>query len=238
MNHISDWLAGWCDEDPAVFNPKDFEWTQIFRDNWAVIKNEYKEYIKASSERTIPYHSEVNDVIGACDASSKWQTLYLRAYNRDTDIINRFPATKSLIDKVPCTLAFFSILQPGAKLEAHRGVYKGVIRYHLALSVPADSENCFLKIYNSTSDLHAPSTTLHWRKGEDIMFDDMFLHEVQNNTNQQRIVLFLDIRRTFANPFVNLLNKLLLYFIKSNDILDKIIERANHFSKGTTPTHR
>jgi aspartyl/asparaginyl beta-hydroxylase (cupin superfamily) len=32
--------------------------------------------------------------------------------------------------------AFFSILAPGKHLPAHRGPYKGVMRYHLGLLIP------------------------------------------------------------------------------------------------------
>jgi len=37
--------------------------------------------------------------------------------------------------------AFFSILAPGKHLPAHRGPYKGVMRYHLGLLIPSRPTN-------------------------------------------------------------------------------------------------
>lgn len=72
---------------------------------------------------------------------------------------------------------------------------------------------------------------LHWREGEDLMFDDMFLHYAENNTTQQRVVLFLDIKRDFKNIFINILNTLMLRFIESNDMLQDTIHNANNLNK-------
>ncbi|NBP13565.1 aspartyl/asparaginyl beta-hydroxylase domain-containing protein [bacterium] len=219
LDNVNDWMEKHC-EDQAVFSPLDYEWTQLFRDNWRAIRKEYRQYISNNDRGKIPYQYELNQVIGDCDSDrNKWRTLYLRAFNRDTKLIKRFPLTKRLIDQVPCTLAYFSILEPGAKLEPHVGVYKGVIRYHLGLEVPKDYRKCYINVDNHF---------MHWRKGKDIMFDDTYLHYVENNTNEERVVLFLDIRRNFDNWFVNLVNSCLLYFIKSNDILDQLITKINH----------
>jgi len=221
MNSINEWMESHC-QDQAVFNTKDYKWTRIFRNNWRAIRNEYRQYVNKRGKTTIPYQREINEVIGDCDSQgNKWRTLYLRAYNRDTNLIQHFPFTKSLIDRIPCTLAYFSILEPGAKLDPHVGLYKGVIRYHLALMVPKDYQKCYINVDNNF---------LHWKKGKDIMFDDTYLHYVENNTNEERIVLFLDIRRDFDNWIVDFINICLLYFIKSNDILDQIIQKVNECS--------
>jgi len=136
--------------------------------------------------------------------------------------MQHFPYLKSLLDTIPCSLAFFSVLKPGAVLVPHKGVYKGVLRYHLALQVPKNYKNCFLEIDNKI---------LHWKTGKDIMFDDTFLHSVQNNTDQERIVLFLDIRRDFKNTFVNTLNTLLLNAVQTNDTVTSIVQTANKYNK-------
>ena len=221
MNTINEWMGSYC-QDQAVFDPKDYKWTRIFRKNWRAIRNEYRQYVTKKGKNTIPYQREINEIIGDCDSQgNKWRTLYLRAYNRDTKLIQHFPFTKSLIDRIPCTLAYFSILEPGAKLDPHVGLYKGVVRYHLGLRVPKDNRKCYINVNNHF---------LHWEKGKDIMFDDTYLHYVENNTNEERIVLFLDIRRNFDNWIVDFINLCLLYFIKSNDILDQVIQKVNECS--------
>lgn len=210
---LNDFFSAFC-HDPAVLNPQDFPWTKNFRENYRLILSEYLNY----GDKNIPKHASINDHVSSCDKTGSWRTLYLRAFGKDTNVAQKFPQTMKLINSCPCTLAFFSVLEPGAKLEPHYGVYKGVIRYHLGLIVPDDWENC---------SLHINEDTLHWREGADIMFDDLFLHHVENNTDQCRVVLFLDIKRDFRSVFLNLLNSLFLRFIKSNDALKDTIDNVN-----------
>jgi aspartyl/asparaginyl beta-hydroxylase (cupin superfamily) len=218
INLINNLLTHYC-EDQSVFNPKDFAWTKNFRSNWKNIRDEYLQYTK---NNTVPLFKNINTVVARPDIHSKWKTLFLRAYGKNTNVCKHFPLTLKLINSCPCTLAYFSILEPGAQLEPHVGVYKGVIRYHLGLIIPEDWENCFLEVDNKK---------LYWHEGSDLMFDDMYEHYAQNNTDQPRIILFLDIQRDFKNVFINNLNKLFLKYIKSNDVLTETIDNINKYSK-------
>jgi len=214
INYFFDYFT----DDPEIFNTNDFPWTAIFRSNWESIRNEYLEYRKNNS---IPLHREINNLVASCDESDGWKTLYLRAFCVDTEISKKFPLTMSLINQCPCTLAFFSVLKPGAKLSPHIGLYKGVIRYHLGLIIPDEWEKCFINVNG---------TTLTWKEGDDLMFDDLFPHYVENNTDQHRVILFLDIKRDFHNVFVNFINTIFLRFIKSNDALTETIHNVNNFT--------
>lgn len=215
-NVINKFFSKYC-KDPAILDTKKFSWTENFRKNW---KNICKEYLKYAETFQIPLHNKLNKYVASCDINGKWKTLYLRAYGIDTKISKYFPLTMSLINSCPCTLAYFSILEPGAKLEPHIGIYKGVIRYHLGLIIPEEWQKCFLKVNGEI---------LHWREGSDLMFDDMFMHHVENNTNQSRIILFLDIKRDFHNVFLNAANSLFLKFVKSNDVLIGTVDNINSF---------
>lgn len=159
-------------------------------------------------------------MVATPDSNNGWKTLYLRTFNVNTDVSKYFPLTMNLIDCCPCTLAFFSVIAPGTKLAPHTGLYKGVIRYHLALIVPSDTSNCFIQILDKK---------LHWYEGSDIMFDDMFTHYVENNTTEPRVVLFLDIKRDFHNVFINMINSLILLFIKSNDAVADTVANINNY---------
>ncbi len=204
--------------EPAVFDPKKYQWSVFFRQYWRDILEEYQNY---SSQFKIPLHSEINNFVSRCDTQNNWQTLYLRAYNKNTSIVDYFPKTMSLINQCPCTLAFFSVIGPHTKLEPHIGIYKGVLRYHLGLIVPKKWNQCFINVNGQI---------LHWRDGEDIMFDDMFLHHVENNTDEPRVILFLDIKRDFNNPFLNLMNNFFLQFVKSNDVLKDTIKNVDNYN--------
>jgi beta-hydroxylase len=209
----------YCD-NPAILNPDDYNLGEL-KINWKEIRDEYLKY-----NDYIPVHNEINDIVGGCDRGNKWRTLYLRAYNRDTNIIDKFPKTMEIINKIPCTLAYFSVLEPGAKLDPHKGLYKGVLRYHLGLKVPKDYKKCFLSV---------DGKIINWREGKDIMFDDMYMHYVENNTDERRVVLFLDIKRDFGGSFaglcLNMLNSVCLYFINTSDALSETIENVNKFVK-------
>jgi beta-hydroxylase len=49
------------------------------------------------------------------------------------------------------------------------------------------------------------SETRHWQEGRVMIFDDTFEHEAWNRTDNQRVVLFVDIMRPMSFP-ANLLN--------------------------------
>jgi len=211
---INNFFSKHC-TDPDVFNTKDFSWTQDFRDNWRLIREEFFNY---SNNFVIPSFKNIDPVNASCNIMGDWKTVFLRAYGVDTNLTKLFPKTMELINMAPCTLAFFSVLEPGTKLAPHVGVYKGVIRYHLSLIVPDQWNKCFINVNGKF---------LHWRQGQDMLFDDLFLHYVENNTDQRRVVLFLDIKRDFRNPLINLINSIFLRFIKSNDIISDIVSNAN-----------
>jgi len=96
--------------------------------------------------------------------------------------------------------AFFSILAPGKHLPPHRGPFKGVLRYHLGLIVPKPEVSCGIRVADETR---------HWKEGESLVFDDTYMHEAWNNTNRDRVVLFMDFVRPLRFP-ASLLNWVLL----------------------------
>ena len=66
------------------------------------------------------------------------------------------------------------------------------------------------------------------------MFDDMYLHHVENNTDERRVILFLDIKRDFGDSLLgmllNMFNSACLYFINKSDALRKTVDNVNKFA--------
>jgi aspartyl/asparaginyl beta-hydroxylase (cupin superfamily) len=211
---INSYLANQTD-DPPILKSTDFPWTQLFRDNYKTIKEEYLSY-----DGVEPAFKDVNSKYSVVENDKKWKVLFLRAFNKDTKLTKYFPKTMELINSCPCTLAYFSILEPGTTIHPHVGVYKGVIRYHLGLIVPKNYKDCFIVV---------DGKKLHWKEGEDIMFDDMFEHYVINRTDERRVILFLDIKRDFNSILVNMINSILLFFVRSSDELKDTIDNMNSF---------
>jgi len=54
---------------------------------------------------------------------------------------------------------------------------------------------------------------LHWDEGKCIVFDDAYEHEVQNNTGEQRVVLFFDVIRPMRTAG-RILNRVMLALLK------------------------
>ena len=83
----------------------------------------------------------------------------------------------------------FSILEPGKRLPPHRGPYNGVLRLHLGLLIPEPRERAAIRV---GPEQH------HWTEGRVLIFDDAYEHEAWNETEQVRVVLFVDFERPHA----------------------------------------
>ena len=132
----------------------------------------------------------------------KWKGFYLRFYGPlDPLALEKCPKTCALLADMPeVKVAFVSILAPGGHITPHNGPYKGILRYHFGLQTPND-DKCALSV---CGDKYS------WRDGEDMAFDDTYNHQVRNDTDTPRVILFVDIPRPFANPVVRFINTTLL----------------------------
>ena len=100
--------------------------------------------------------------------------------------------------------AWFSILAPGYRIPPHQGPTNGIIRIHLGLIVPRDSANCRIRVAGEE---------FGWQEGKCVVFDDSYEHEVWNNTDEQRAVLFFDVDRPLRLPGRSV-NRLLIALMK------------------------
>ena len=92
--------------------------------------------------------------------------------------------------------AMFSILAPHKHIPDHCGPYKGIVRYHLALKVPEPRDQCRIRVGDEI---------VTWEEGRSLIFDDTYEHEVWNDTDGERVVLFVDVVRPLRFP-MNLVN--------------------------------
>ena len=189
--------------DRTFFDPDDFDWTHHLEDNGPVIREEL-DAILEHRER-LPNFQDISEDQTALTTDDRWKTFFLYGFGykaeqncalapRTTEIVERIPGMKT---------AFFSILAPGKHIPAHRGPYKGVLRAHLGLKVPEAAEQCRIRVGTDVR---------HWEEGEVLLFDDTHDHVVWNDTDEERVVLFLDIVRPFDPP-VDTLNRALIRLI-------------------------
>jgi beta-hydroxylase len=91
-----------------------------------------------------------------------------------------------VLRKIPSVkAAMFAELPPGSRLGRHRDPFAGSLRYHLGL-VTANDPDCYLDV---------DGERYFWRDGEDVVFDETYLHYAENKTGVDRIILFCDIER-------------------------------------------
>ena len=198
----------------AVYEPGAFPWISRLESNWTTIRRELDELRAAHAApglaQVIPGERKIAD--------DRWKAFMLTFWNHRIESNRRqCPRTAELIDGIPdLTTAFFSILEPGAHIKAHKGPTRAVLRYHLALIVPEPAERCRIRV---------GSTTHVWREGQSLVFDDTFDHEVWNETTGVRVVLFVDFRRPLPRP-IRWLNNGMLKFLS-----DVVIPRLARYDQ-------
>jgi len=122
---------------------------------------------------------------------------------------------------LPLTAVVFSILAARAHLPEHTGPYAGVLRYHLGLIVPRQKEACRIRV---------GSDVAHWEEGRSVVFDDTYMHEVWNDTDEERVVLFVDFARPLSFP-VSLLNNAVIWLFGRTGYVQEIVENVDESQK-------
>lgn len=105
---------------------------------------------------------------------------------------NKCPAIFNFIKNIKgLKLATLSKLSPGMKLTPHKGWASHsnhVIRCHYGLIIP---KNCYV----SVSDDYGNEYIKHHEKFKWLIFDDSQIHYAENKSNDDRIVLIIDVER-------------------------------------------
>jgi len=170
---------------------------QVLEQNWKAIRDEA---LQLNNQAQIKA-SEAYDDLGFNSFFRRgWKRFYLKWYGANLPSARRLcPQTLALLDSIPSVKgAMFALLPAGSELGKHRDPYAGSFRYHLGLVTP-NSDDCYICV---------DGTPYAWRDGEAVMFDETYLHYAQNNTDQNRIILFLDVNRPVRFFLVDWINEL------------------------------
>jgi len=188
--------------DPHIYDTRLFPWAAEIEHDWRLVRAELDAVMTFRDQ--MPSFQDILKEVGAIQSDNNWKTFFLAGIGMDcAENRKRCPETVRLLGKIPgMTTAFFSILSPGKHIPAHRGAWNGILRLHLGLMVPEPRERVRIRIGN---DFYS------WREGEALIFDDTFNHEVWNDTEGYRVVLFVDFARPLYQPF-HWLNRRLLNF--------------------------
>jgi len=120
-----------------------------------------------------------------------WRLFVLKAYG----VANRrnmaaCPKLAAIVASAPDVLsASLSFMEPGKHVPAHRGPFRGVIRFYLGLCVPRLADGRPAPI------LKIDDVDYRVGDGEWLLWDDTFTHEAWNHGDTIRCVLLLDVWR-------------------------------------------
>jgi beta-hydroxylase len=196
---------------------KQFDWINTLEEHSSFITNEFVNYTKLGTQ--IPAIANISYGQKSIEVENKWHSLFLIAFNREIKSNTcHFPTTMSKLKMIPgLNTAFFSILRPGAHISPHRGLYKGLLRCHLAIILPKEIHSCGLVINKHT---------YHWQLGKAFVFDDTLTHSAYNNTKEDRVVLLIDFERPIHGWYCKV-NKLLLLLISRSPYIQTLIQNLN-----------
>jgi beta-hydroxylase len=207
--------------DPILFDNQLFPWSKLLEENYGVIRREAEQLLELRS--VLPTFHEVSPYQKRISKKKQWKTVWLHGFGFTAETATRLcPATAKLVAEVPgVKSALFSILAPGTHIPAHRGVYKGLINYHLGLIIPKRAEDCRIRV---------GSETFHWEEGKSRIFDDTNEHEVWNETEEERVVLFLQVERPFRAPG-NFISELFLWILGRTPYVKEPIARSQEWDE-------
>jgi ornithine lipid ester-linked acyl 2-hydroxylase len=200
----------------TFFETSSFPWVAELESEWRTIRAELDQVL--AHRDAIPNFQDVSLEQTALTTDDAWKTYFLYGYGHRLDAhCARCPETTRLLGRIPgMRTAMFSILAAGKHIPPHRGPYKGVLRCHLGVIVPEPAALCRIRVGGDFR---------FWEEGKSLIFDDSFVHEVWNETNGLRVVLFVDFVRPLPWP-LSALNRLMIAAISRTPFVMRAVERA------------
>lgn len=145
-----------------------------------------------------------------------WRILNIKVGQDYTSIAKtHFPHLVSLLNQIPeVKSCVVSVIQPGIKIPIHVGYYKGILRYMIPTHIPKDRKNVFLCVNGKK---------YKWTEGVGVLWDDTYLHKVYNNTDEIRVVIYMDVVRPLSSPLVYSINNWIIDQATGSSVVKKEI---------------
>jgi beta-hydroxylase len=118
-----------------------------------------------------------------------WRLYPIKWYSDEcrSSAVSACPETCAIVNSIPAVRsAMFTVLPPGARLGRHHDPVASSLRYHLGLVTP-NSNQCALTL---------DGVDYPWGDGEELLFDQTYLHSAVNRTATPRVILFCDVEKT------------------------------------------
>ena len=196
--------------DWPVHDASNYPFLAVIEANWQKIRAELDGLLE--NRARLPAFHEISPDQKYISHGDHWKVFILFGFGAASERnCARCPETARLLRGVPgLQSALFSILAPRYHIPRHRGVTKSLLRAHLGLVIPEQREKCTMRVGDAT---------VCWEQGKCLVFDDFYLHEVSNNTDEERVVLIFDFERPMR-PLGRVINAALMWGIKRTAFKD------------------
>jgi aspartate beta-hydroxylase len=195
---------------PVLDLDQHFPAGERFAEAWRTIRDEAMAV--ATRLASVPRFHEIMPEQTAISANDDrdWRMLIIKAYGVEVpENKARCPALAGIVATAPEVLsASISFMAPKKHIPAHRGPFRGVLRFYLGLSMPelADGRpGAVLKVADREYRL---------RDGEFMLWDDTYPHEAWNESDQVRAVLLLDVWRPGMPADMELFSRALISLVR------------------------
>lgn len=214
------------DRNKTFFDPESFPWVASVEAEWGVVRKELEALLTRRQE--IPNFQDISDAQKLLTEGDQWKTFWLYAYGEKAEEnCARCPETVRVLQKIPgMKSAMFSILAPKKHIPEHRGLWKGVLRYHLGLIVPKPA---------GSSRIRVGKDVRFWYEGKSMIFDDSHPHEVWNDCDSHRVVLFVDVERPLPFP-LSVLNRAIIWIIARSPSVAEPMNRVRKYGRAAQKT--
>jgi aspartyl/asparaginyl beta-hydroxylase (cupin superfamily) len=161
------------------YDPEDFPIVGYLEANFETIREEI-----LTLEGDHRFHRE-SERIGR---SGDWDVAFFyERGRRHDDVCAACPTTTRAVEtystvRTLAGLIYVSRMRAATHIEAHRGPTNLRVRCHLGIQVP--DGDCAIRVGDETR---------RWRQGGCLVFDDYLVHEAWNHTDEDRIVLIVDL---------------------------------------------
>ena len=135
-----------------------------------------------------------------------WRLFVLKAYGIESpEHMAACPRLAGIVAGTPGILSSsISFMEPGKHIPAHRGPFRGVLRFYLGLSVPRRADGSPAVVLKIDGEEHRVGD------GEWLIWDDTYTHEVLNEGDTWRSALLLDLWRREMPYDMALLSRLVI----------------------------
>lgn len=205
---------------PQISNDE-FDWVVHLENAWPEIRAELDHLLEHPED--IPSFHQISPDQKRISKGDNWKTFGLYVFGKRIEKnCEQCPHTAAVVSSIPnMRTAMFSILQPHYHIVPHKGPTRAVVRAHLGVKVPKDWQSVWIRVDDQV---------LHWQEGKVVLFDDSYEHEVRNDTDELRAVLFLDIDRPM-DRIGTLFNCLLFKLMKMSPYVRQPIKNLSAWNR-------